>query len=236
VQIRGGAKQPEFLWHTRLGQLYCECKRADDHEAAYRKLASRLYEHSEATHRAQGLWNPAYRVDISIVPVALNGVEGRITKVIREAFTVDSRTDGQTEAFADGEVQLLLRPRDESPPDESDTIRTSSVDVSTVPTRLSYENADLTFTMSLATYRQRVTTKLLREARRQLPPEDPGAIFIQLGGVTAAAARLRQVLVDRAYERTPWVCLCDPGMNVQGVWRNGQPFDGRLLTRRPQER
>ena len=50
VLVKGRRKRPEFLWKTELGELYCECKRAETLENSFLDRLSRLRKLLEATY------------------------------------------------------------------------------------------------------------------------------------------------------------------------------------------
>lgn len=228
VIVKGNSKYPDFLWKTDLGDLYCECKRGDEFENKFTKRLNWLHGIVETAHQANGPWDPSHRLDVSIWTSAKNGVEQRINNVLVQASTAVRANRFEDKVFQDGEVSAILRFRKEMPSLQHDTIRVSSVTVGTTPTALTPENAHLTLTMSVAKHRERAATHLLRQARSQSPSNQPGAVFISLGGPHAAQKKLQELMVHPAYENTPWAAIW--GGEIGVVWRNGQPFDGRLLS------
>lgn len=92
-------------------------------------------------------------------------------------------------------------------------------------------DSHLRISISVAKHRANAAANLLREARMQLPAESPSAVFIQIGSGPSARDKIKELLVNPVYSNTPWVGIwSQPRLEV--VWRNGQPFDGRLLLER----
>jgi len=49
-------------------------------------------------------------------------------------------------------------------------------------------------TRSFAGTRAKLVTDFVNEAKKQLPDEGPGAVFIQMGGASTAVERLKETL------------------------------------------
>ena len=226
VYVKGHVKHPDFLWHTELGRLYVECKTSEAIETNFMKRASKLTNVLNAAHKANEPWDSAYRLDVTITTTATNQIEQRIKDVVAQASL--ALKSGNLCPFKNGEVSGVLHKREESPPHEDEIIRSSSINVGTTATAISHKNSHTTFTMSLAKYRGRATRDLIHEARTQLPEDYPSAIFIKLGGPISARRKAEKLLVSPEYERTPWIGIWTPA-ELRVIWRNGQPFDGRLL-------
>jgi hypothetical protein len=227
VSVRGRFKYPDFLWETQLGRLYCECKQGDSHEGKFGSRLRRLSGALDAAYKSHEPWDSSFRLDVSLTAPATNGVERRIANVVACAFAALHVGQFCGLKFEDGEVSAVLRCREEPLSDEPDTIRTGYMTVGTEPTEVAVKNAYFTLTMSVAKHRERATAGLLHEARRQLPLDQPGTVFIRLNGVNAAQKKLLELLAHPAYERTPWVAVW--ASEIKAVWRIGQPFDDRLL-------
>ena len=85
VQIGGGIKRPEFLWHTDLGDLYCECKQENSFDNKATKRVQKLTEVVGRSFEANGPWNESSRLDVIIGHPARDGVDQIIERSIREA-------------------------------------------------------------------------------------------------------------------------------------------------------
>ena len=96
-------------------------------------------------------------------------------------------------------------------------------------------DAKYTFTMSVMAHRLKQLVRLIRDARTQLPPDRPGAIFIDIGGSKVFEDKLHELLRQPEYSNTPWISLWEKGQILKAVIRQGQPFDARLAEPRPTE-
>ena len=227
VKVNGHTKHPEFLWNTEIGSLYVECKSGISIENKSNKLASRLSKALDEAYKINGPWSQDYCLDLSINRPVTNQTEERIRDVVSRASEA-LRLGITHNSFENKEVKAMLRKREELPPFEPETIRTSMIKVGTAPTLISPENAHTTFAMSVSRSRTHATRKLINEAKTQLPKGYPSAIFIRLGGSLSAQKKVEQLLILSEYVDIPWIGICSP-TGLKAVWRNEQPFDERLL-------
>ncbi len=227
VSVKGGVKRPELLWETTLGKLYVECKRSHEYEADFTKRLSKLGDLCDKEYGRYGSWSAAKRPDIVIDGVARNGIEQRLCEVIERAATAQL-TEAPEARFSEGEVSVILRPRDEPPPTLEGGMRTGRFVVGTEPTQLDEKSAVFTLTMSLKAHRVRAAGKLLREARTQLPSNGASAVFIDVGTPEACQAKVKSLLEQPSYANTPFVAIWSPP-TLYAAWRENQPFDNRLL-------
>jgi hypothetical protein len=98
------------------------------------------------------------------------------------------------------------------------------------PTRIGVENAYVTVTRSYLASRAKVVSDVVRDAKKQLPDDAPGAVFIDMPGATQAAARLNEMLTQPAHDGIVWASVWTAQVPQCAVWREAQPFDGRLVS------
>lgn len=229
VRVRGGSKYPDFLWHTEIGSLYCECKRGTEFENAFVNRLNRLHKVLEIAYREYEPWDRSFRLDLSITSSAKRGVEGRIKSVVAQVSAAFRQNNSPDAVFQEGEVTGVLRRIQDHPLlDELpvDTLSTGSVTVGSQPVGIN--DSHLRISISVAKHRANAAANLLREARRQLPAGSASAVFIQIGSGAFARDKIKELLVNPVYSNTPWVGIWSEP-RLEAVWRNGQPFDNRLL-------
>ncbi|MGH9877185.1 MAG: hypothetical protein ACRD5H_06065, partial [Nitrososphaerales archaeon] len=235
VRMRNGYKHPDFLWKTSLGDLFCECKSGAEFEGKFAKRFQFLYDLVEEKYRKHGLAHPKYRVDLRLDSSTKNGIEKRIETVLNEISGELRSEEIRRRVIQDGEVTAVLSLRDEPVSEEKDMLRGRTVTVRTEPTLIvgaeAYKNSQFTVTMSIRKERQKLTAKLLKEARTQLPLLPfLSCVFIELGGGEAATQDLKTRLANPTYSNTPWVSVWIGGQLYTAVWRNDQPLDAGLLS------
>jgi hypothetical protein len=227
VEVRGAIKRPDFLWRTTLGDAYCECKQAQEFEGKLRSRVNRLFDCVHESWTALQPWPEGKRVDLLIRRTAGTGV---IERELRDALA--SLHESGNECCALERVEATLAAKSELCvyDQPTDSIKMGSV---TVPAMRAIQVADstsnFTLTMRIGRHRERKLANLVRDARRQLPATAPGLIFVELGGVAAASSKLQELLTAREYFNTPWASLWKGGVFQMAVWRQGQPFDDRLI-------
>ena len=230
VTLNKGYKYPEFLWHTELGDLFCECKRGNLNESKFHQRVRRLQSYLSEVYERYKPWDVSLRLDVRCESGTTNKIQERFKSVVAKASLALKEDTYQGRTFTEGNVSAILRRRDEPYPQERETIVTSMGEAGAIAKNL-VEITYLTMTMSLAKYRQDAVAHLLRDARTQLPPDSKSAVFIDLGGA-AAQQRLLTLLGQPNYENTPWVSIWSHGEFVSAIWRNNQPFDNSLLLER----
>jgi hypothetical protein len=202
VQTNRGLKKPDFLWDTAIGSPYVECKQASAHENSRVQRLNRLFRVATVEYGRHPLTDGTLRLDLSIGPSIANGVEKRVTSVVRQLC----RSGAADQAVELGEVKGVICSRRVRAQPDSETVRVFQVTVGTVPTKLDAENAHITLTLGMGRFREQLVARLVREARQQLPDEGIGVVFVDLGAVQAATERLRGLMGSSAYLRTPWIC------------------------------
>jgi hypothetical protein len=229
VLVKGRRKYPEFLWKTSLGDLYVECKRGEEIDNDFARRLENYREFVEKEHKRHAPWHESFRLDIVIAGARLNGTQWRLRDVISRA-SIQQSGDAGTQIQV-GEICATFRSRVEAPPMLPGMASAGCIVVGTQPTKLDFENAMFTISMSIEAHRARAAGQLLREARTQLPTDHLSAVFIQIGSIEVCQKKVAALLQQRAYANTPWVAIWGSG-GMRAVWHMNQPFDNRLLMAR----
>ncbi len=227
VTVKGGRKHPDFLWRTELGEIYCECKRGNIIESKFQQRLENLRSFLSEIYEQHQPWDPSLRLDVKFDKGPLPQIQIGIRSVVAQASAALKAGMYEGLTFMEGSVAAVLKPKGNLASQESETVMTGMAQVVSVAKSLP-EIIYFTLTMSLAKYRQDAAARLLKEAKKQLPITRPGAVFVELGGATAAQQKLLSLLGDPAYDNIPWVSIWAGGELLSAVWRNGQPFDDRL--------
>lgn len=231
VVSRGKRKHPDLLWRTTLGDLYCECKRENALDGAARRRVERLMSRLEAAYRAFGSWDPDSRVDVSLDASARDGVEQTFHSLL-SALHATGPTDHSV-CQASGVVRATYGSRSRTWVPAENSVRQMCIQVGNEKaTSLNESNAHLTLTMSITSQRLKMLSKLVRQARQQLPDDGTGALFIAIGGGPVIQEKLEMLLSQNAYESTPWASLWRIDTPSAYVWKRGQSFDDRLIIER----
>ena len=219
-----GVKRPDYLWSTRLGDLFCECKLVGEFQDTFRRRAAALsgFIEKELSVRPE-LEGLRYDFTIERTHQAEIAIRALLSQLERTTTPV---------TMLHGNVSLALTVQTAPPPAGATGIRTSRINASTSPVPLSPQGAQSTMTVGATTYWESVCQRLVREARTQLPLEAPGAIMLGLGlapekAVKAGSAKVETLIQQPAYGNTPCIMIWARG-GAQLVYRNQQPFDARL--------
>jgi len=231
VVVKGKSKYPEFLWHTELGSVYCECKKGNFLESRFHRNLAKLQLYLREIYEQYRPWDTSLRLDVRFERGTTNKIYSRFKSVVAQASAALKAGTYKNQIFRKDDVSAALRRRDEPIPQESEIIHASMAEVGPVAQSLP-EATYLSLTMSLAKYRQETVARLLQDARTQLPTGSVSLVFIELGGASAAAQqKLQTRLGGPAYKNTPWVSIWGQGEIAFAVWRNEQPFDDKLLAK-----
>jgi hypothetical protein len=82
--------------------------------------------------------------------------------------------------------------------------------------------------MSLVGHALHQLGELIKDARIQLPPNSPGAIFIDIGGSQVFVEKLNKLMEHPAYASIVWIALWECGRPLKAVIKRGQQLDARL--------
>ena len=85
VPVGGSIKRPEFLWHTTLGDLYCECKQENSVDNKATKRVQKLFEVMGKAYDVNGPWDESFRLDLIVGHPARDGTNQIIEQLVREA-------------------------------------------------------------------------------------------------------------------------------------------------------
>jgi hypothetical protein len=228
--VEGRWKNPEFVWRTLLGDVVCECKRAEFMDSVFNRRLSELMDLAKNLCEAELGWPPQdLRLDVNIAAAPRPLVEREIRELIRGA--ADSARTGVARDFTykGRALTAAFSPQSSVLEMRSETIRTSQATITPSGAQLGGgKSAHITVTMELRKYRQKATSTLASEARRQIPRDKLGGLFLNVGSVEGAPVdKMLSLLSLPEYERTPFAFLSSQGRWVL-VHRNGQPFDQRL--------
>jgi hypothetical protein len=226
--VKQRVKHPDFLWRTRLGDCYCECKKSNHLQNAVNARASRMAQLLDTFYKRYDAWDPSLRLDVRFGRGSTNHLHREFEWILAQAHRAIGEPNTLGALITAAHVSARFRQRTEDPPQSPDTLRQSLATVGTVATKLRAATY-LTVTMDIASYRSATAARLVRDARTQLPESATGLIFVEGVGRAAATERLKALLTSPGYSNTPWVSLWMFGQCVSAVWRDHQPFDAALL-------
>lgn len=229
VKIGEHVKRPEFYWRTTLGEVFCECKRADFHTTSLSDRLDRMLRRLDELHKLKTDWNPSLRLEISVQKCSLNEFQRESMRLMEKAGRASDSQDPLGAIIQENNMTARFRPKGELSPREPETMSQSLVIAGTEPTDPS-TSGYLTLIMDLRSYRKDAAAALLRRARKQLPAQGVGLIFLEGAGRGAATEKVQMLITQPAYESTPWISLWSQGEFDAAVWRNGQPFDNRVVS------
>ena len=233
VTTKAGIKRPEFRWDTSVGRLYCECKEANDFENRAAAFTLKLADVLSNAYDGAGPWDTQLRLDLQIIGRAENGIERRIAIVVQRL----AASGAVALPVREGEVEGILRKREEPLPPAPGTSRVARISVSaTEPVKLldengvvAHESATSTLTRPMAVERIRKVRDLIREARRQLPHTVPGAVFINVIASAEAVQKAQQILSQQALANLFMIAFCSGRVVERIVWCQEGPFDAGLF-------
>lgn len=224
VQVGGGIKRPEFLWHTSLGDIYCECKQENSADNKATKRVQKLFEVVGKAYEANAPWDESSRMDLIVGHPARDGVNQVIERLTCEA-AARQRAGTWGGDLVDGVVTLKMERRIDEPPDVRGCVQIHNRELKGGPEPALSANARHTVTMSVMGHRLQRLVELIRDARTQLPPNGSGAIFIDIGGSQIFVDKLNELIVQPAYTNIAWISLWERGQPMKAVIRGGQPLD-----------
>ena len=224
-----GVKHPDFLWQTELGDLYCECKEAQQRERDETKRLQRLGDVASDALEDVDVWPEDLRIDIMISGSLGRNPETRLQALVRTVAFDVARGRPPKGEIVDGAFAATVMARAEPRDLPRDCQLVGRIRVGTKPVRVDPENSPVTVARSLEGTRAKLVTDLVKAAKRQLPESGPAGVFVQMGGADQAAARLRETLAHPAHQGVVWACVFTDGVARHAVWQNDQCFDGRLL-------
>jgi hypothetical protein len=214
----------DFLWQTRVGDLLCECKRSEFVDSAPYHRLQRVGDVVRDRLRFSMPWAENQRLDVWFEGSVRNGYEGRIRTAFDELLRARCPL-GVT--FDRDDVRIRLAPRGSAPSWQGEYV-TQGLLTSDVATEFEGAECDAYLGLPVSQLRSWAARHLLQQARTQLPANRTGAIFLNLPDSNAAQKRVRTLLAQPQYGRTPWIAIFT-GAELRAWWQEEQPFDGRLL-------
>lgn len=224
-----GIKYPDFLWRTALGDLYCECKQLNMWQRAETRRASTLMSLVAGAMGDPELWPRDVRMEVLIGGRFRGDSQERLKAIVGQQAN-DARRGILPAQFEGDTFTVTIRDRSEDPLQIPDSVTVYQVQVGPVPVRLNhFQGAHLIVTKSIGLARARALRDFLKEAKRQLPDNGPGGIFVEMpDGIDIATQKLQEMLAQDAHRAVAWASIWNAGGPLRAVWRSGQPFDARL--------
>lgn len=233
VTKRAGAKHPDFLWETALGDLHCECKQLNMWQRREMQRTAALMSAAAQMMGDAALWPSDVRLEVLVHGRSTVNAENRL-KAIVERQASEVRRGIRPSPFQDDTLTIAVCDRSDNPLGLPDSIRMYQVQVGAVPVNLTdFRNAHLIVTKAIGLARSRALRDFVKEAKEQLPEEGPGGVFIELpDGIEFAAQKLQDMLARPAHKAVVWASIWTAEEPSRVVWREGQNFDARLIDAR----
>lgn len=220
VATPSGVKRPDMRWVTAQGQLYVECKMASTFESNLRRSLTHLESEADRLYKRHSTWRDDLRLDI-VVARRTREFAVWLPDAIARAAAADE--PGLVSAIEGASIALL--PRDAPSPRIGEAVTGGLARVGSTATRLDLATY-IRVTLSASSARAGTAARLVKEARRQVPPDGLGLIFIGLGSTPAAVARVSSLIRASEYSHIPFVAISASG-GLVATWRSD--FDGASL-------
>src|SRR5262249_43502634 len=154
--------------------LFCECKQANEFEAKYAAAYNRLFIALESVHDTKD-WDSELRLDVWI-RLAGSHLEALLHDLLNIAWS--HQQPGPVPWNHDNRLAAIFRQASEMPPQVFDTLFGFRQHVSDVERQVSLRHAAFSLTLDISRKRMAVASHLLKEARLQLPLDQPSAVFL----------------------------------------------------------
>ncbi len=176
------------------------------------------------------LWPEDVRMEVLIQGHFRGASENRLKAVVEQQSS-EVRRGGRPSPFRDDTFTVEVRDRSANPLVLPDSLSIYQVQVGSVPVPLNNSrSAHLMVTKSIGMARAKALSGFVKDAKTQLPDAGPGGVFIELpSGIDIATQKLQEMLSQPAHQAVVWASIWTGGTLVRAVWRNGQPFDARLV-------
>jgi hypothetical protein len=228
VTVNGKRKVPEFLWQTTIGDIYGECKTTNFSES---KFNSRLHEISARVESQYDKYVSWQKTRLEVTVSSLRGNADRsIMAVVDQAAEAIQKGNWRGITFQDGFISAEVKERsiDWEVPEEYAHVSQAKIEESGVAMPIIH--ARFTIRLPADKYRQEAVAGAMRDARTQLPPPHPSAVFIEADRCTKAMQdRLLRLIVDPAYAHVQWASLWVYGQCQWAGWKEGQPFQRSVI-------
>jgi hypothetical protein len=216
----------DFKWTTTLGTIWAECKEASIHETKGSARLSRLGS-ALAAMLEDRPFEDTYRLDITLTAAVYNGAEHRLRQALAQIADL-TRIGRYSESVTVGEVSAILNSRATTLPTKVEVRRMMQLQVGPTPVRVDEHAAYFSLSIDVGGERAKRAANLIREARQQLPTDEPSVVFLSDVG-SRSAAQVAAKHVNLPGRSLVWVLLWQDGQPVRAIWRPNQTFDGRLL-------
>lgn len=221
--------RPDFLWHTCLGSLYCECKRTATLESTAAERLERMHKQLAQCYERNSSWNESFRLDVRLVSSATNEATKQMGLLVERAHEADLRGRNAEWVYRSEHIEGAFSPRGDPVKQSPGDLVVGTASVGTETASIA-ERTYLSLAMPMGGRRQRVLTRLIGQARRQLACDGAkGAVFVEMSSLGGLDEKLRQLMSQAEFSGTPWISLWRNGGISSAVWRADQPFDGTLL-------
>jgi hypothetical protein len=227
ADVKGKVKHPDFLWSTKLGEIFCECKKLNLGDNKTHRMMENLLKQLEHEYK-QWEWPDHLRLDVRFEGGTTNRIQHDFSAVVSAAASAVRNQQDEGFAATSGNVSAELLLRTDQDRAGAETIRVGLASVGPVAVNL-MDATYLSLTASMSGHYKKGLKKLLKEARTQIPPFAKGALFIDIFGNKTPEETLKRTLRHPTYDNTPWVSLWVDNQFRCAAWQEGQPFDRRLL-------
>ena len=219
VTRNGKIKRPDFLWKTSLGDIYCECKQAGIFGNKFKSRMGTINDYLEKRLKTFEI-PKELRLDFEIERTGY--AENSINHILNE---LKIPLEGQQ--CEHGHVKLHVRSRSQELEPTAVSVKTSNIATSAGMTKASEQSAPSTVTVHSTRFWNTVCSKLISDARTQVPVDRPSAIFLGLSTERVGKAvfpKVTELILQPSFGNTPCIVICAQG-GMSLIARNGQPFD-----------
>lgn len=219
VTRNGKIKRPDFLWKTSLGDIYCECKQAGIFENNFKSRMGTINAYLES--RLKNFEIPKeLRLDFEVERTGR--AENSINHILNE---LKIPVEGQQSQH--NYVKLHVRSRSQDLEPTAASVKTSNITTSAGMNKASEQSAPSTLTVHSTRFWNTVCSKLISDARTQVPLDRPSAIFLGLSTEKVGKAvfpKVTELILQPSFGNTPCIVICAQG-GMSLIARNGQPFN-----------
>lgn len=223
-------KIPEFIWVTKNGEVFCECKRVAFNESKFQKLASKVLGICKNHYDAIGGWPTDIRIDIGFDGKTTNNIDKRIYELLKHAKYAIKKSDTKSPLVSTG-LEATIRKRNEQiPRTHGELVAAHAVhEKAGRPSKL-LEDIQLSINIALENYEVKAVQNMINKARKQLPKKGIGAIFIETShALQKIKSKVSSLISQDAYANTPLISLWIQGEPVFASCTNGYYFDENMF-------
>lgn len=183
VLVNGHIKNPEFLWETELGDIYCECKQSNTLGSNISDRLRRIVDIADNVFK-EFVWHENARVRLEIDFGVQGDISKKIRLVLRELNSTVEYNNTDSSILENG-IKAGFIALD----DNIENLRLAEPGrlfqcqaiqrIGNKPTRILAEGTYLTVCIDSLKYITKITNNLVKDARRQLPKGHLQGMFIQ---------------------------------------------------------